>query len=164
MSGQVSIDKLATKRSLIDLDSYGKGNFGLGDDFILSKLFDDIILVEFIDEVNDNSGDAIKRNGIYVPTNALIKAWRKAQVVLAGPSVTQCKIGDIVIFPNDKGASVSNIDVEGHGKLKKGVFLNELRIFGVCKKVKSESIAENVELINDDNVIESEKPTKSTRV
>jgi hypothetical protein len=164
MSGQVSIDRLATTRSLIDLDSYGKGNFGLSDDFVLSKLFDDIILVEFIDEVNDNAGDAIKRNGIFVPTNALIKAWRKAQVVLAGPSVKQCKVGDIVIFPNDKGASVSNIEVEGFGKLKKGVFLNELRIFGVCKKVNSDSIADASKLINEDNVTKPEKPIKSKRV
>ena len=164
MSGQVSIDRLATTRSLIDLDSYGKGNFGLSDDFVLSKLFDDIILVEFIDEVNDNAGDPIKRNGIFVPTNALIKAWRKAQVVLAGPSVKQCKVGDIVIFPNDKGASVSNIEVEGFGKLKKGVFLNELRIFGVCKKVNSDSIADASKLINEDNVTKPEKPIKSKRV
>ena len=156
MSGQVSIDRLATTRSLIDLDSYGQGHFGLSDDFVLSKLFDDIILVEFIDEVNDNAGDAIKRNGIFVPTNALIKAWRKAQVVLAGPSVKQCKVGDIVIFPNDKGASVSNIEVEGFGKLKKGVFLNELRIFGVCKKVNSDSIADASKLINEDNVTKPE--------
>jgi hypothetical protein len=159
-----SIDKLPVRRSLIDLDSYGKGNFGLGDDFVLSKLFDDILLVEFIDEVNDNSGDAIKRNGIFVPTNSLIKAWRKAQVVLAGPNVHQCKVGDIVIFPNDKGAAVSNIEVDGYGKLKKGVFLNELRIFGVCRKVKQESIADNTVLINEDNVIESKESTKSKRL
>jgi len=164
MSGTVSIDTLEVKKTLIDLDSYGKGNFGLGDDFVLSTLFDDIILVEFIDEVNDNSGDAIVRNGIYVPTNSLIKAWRKAQVILTGPSAKQCKKGDIVIFPNDKGASVSNIEIDGHGKLKKGVFLNEQRIFGVCKKVNSDSVASNTKLINENNVIGSKDTSSRKRL
>ena len=84
---QVSVDVLETKKSLIDLDSYGKGNFGLGEDFVLSFIFDDIVLVEFVDEVTDNAGDAVMRGGIFVPTNALIKAWRKAKVILVGPSV-----------------------------------------------------------------------------
>ena len=134
---QVSVDVLETRKSLIDLDSYGKGNFGITDDFTLSFVFDDIVLVEFIDEVSDTQGDVIQRNGIFVPTNSLIKAWRKAQVILTGPSVKYCKKGDIVIFPNDKGASVSNIEIEGYGKLKKGVFLTEQRLFGICKKVSS---------------------------
>jgi hypothetical protein len=47
---QVSIDVLEPRKSLIDLDSYSKGNFGIGDDFQLSFLFDDIVLVEFIDD------------------------------------------------------------------------------------------------------------------
>lgn len=161
---QLSVDVLETKRSLIDLDSYGKGNFGIGDDFVLSKVFDDIILVEFIDEVSDNAGDAVVRNGIFVPTNALIKAWRKAQVLLVGPSAKQCQVGDIVIFPNDKGAAVSNIEIEGHGKLKKGVFLNEQRIFGVCKKVNSESISTNTKLLNEDNIAKSQSTSKRKRV
>jgi hypothetical protein len=38
------------------------------------------------------------------------------------------------VFPNDKGASVSNIIVEGYGKLNKGMFLNEQRLFGICTK------------------------------
>jgi cellobiose-specific phosphotransferase system component IIB len=162
--GQVSIDMLAPKRSLIDLDSYGKGNFGIGDDFVLSFVFDDIVLVEYIDEVSDSSGDAVIRNGIYVPTNSLIKAWRKAQVVLVGPSVKFCKPGDIVIFPNDKGVAVSNVEIEGYGKLKKGVFLNEQRLFGVCKKVKSESLADNKILINEDIVKQPETTSKRKRL
>ena len=142
------------------MDSYGKGNFGITDDFTLSFVFDDIVLVEFIDEVSDTQGDVIQRNGIFVPTNSLIKAWRKAQVILTGPSVKYCKKGDIVIFPNDKGASVSNIEIEGYGKLKKGVFLNEQRLFGICKKVSSESVSNQTKLINEDNVTE---PTKRKR-
>lgn len=161
---QVSIDVLEPRKSLIDLDSYGKGNFGLGDDFRLSFLFDDIVLVEFIDEVTDGTGDVIQRNGIYIPTNALIKAWRKAQVILVGPGAKYCKKGDIVIFPNDKGAAVANIEVEGYGKIKKGVFLNEQRLFGICNRVNNDSVADNTKLINEDIAINTEKSSKRKRL
>lgn len=90
--------------------------------------------MEFIDESSDEgAGDVIKRGGIFIPTNALNKAWRKAKVILTGPDVKHAKIGDIVMFPNDKGAPVSNMDIEGHGKISKGMFLNENRLFGICK-------------------------------
>jgi len=132
---QQSIDILATKRSTIDLESHSDGDFGLGDEFLLSFVFDDILLVEFIDESFDgDSSGAIKRGGIYLPTNALNKAWRKAKVILAGPEVKYAKQGDIVMFPNDKGAPVSNMDIEGHGIIKRGMFLNEQRLFGICKQ------------------------------
>jgi len=132
---QQSIDILATKRSTIDLESHSDGDFGLGDEFLLSFVFDDILLVEFIDESFDgDSSGAIKRGSIYIPTNALNKAWRKAKVILAGPEVKYAKQGDIVMFPNDKGAPVSNMDIEGYGIIKKGMFLNEQRLFGICKQ------------------------------
>lgn len=133
---QASIDNLATKRSLIDLDGHSDGDFGLGDEYNLSFVFDDIILVEFIDEDSDGAGDLIQRDGIFVPTNTLSKAWRKGKVVLAGPEVKYAKKGDIVMFPNDKGASVSNMEIDGHGKIGKGMFLNEQRLFGICKPLK----------------------------
>ena len=88
-----------------------------------------------IDEVEDAQGSAIQRNGLFIPTNAVTKAWRKAKVVLVGPSVKYCKPDDIVVFPNDKGASVSNLEIDGYGKVKKGMFLNEERLFGICKKM-----------------------------
>lgn len=132
---QVSVDVLEPRRSLIDLDSQNKGSFGI-DDYVLSFLFDDILLVEYVDEVNDAAGDAVMRGGVFIPTNALIKAWRKAQVVLIGPSVKYCKKGDIVIFPHDRGVAVSNVEIDGYGKIKKGVFLNEQRLFGICKPLK----------------------------
>jgi cellobiose-specific phosphotransferase system component IIB len=131
---QVSIDRLATQRSTIDLEGHSDGDFGLGEEFLLSFVFDDILLVEFIDESSDEgAGDAIKRGGIYIPTNSLNKAWRKAKVVLVGPEVKYTKKDDIVMFPNDKGAPVSNMEIEGYGKIKKGMFLNEQRLFGICK-------------------------------
>jgi cellobiose-specific phosphotransferase system component IIB len=126
-----SIDQIAPTRSLIDLSSHSSGDFGI-DDYTLSFVFDDILLVEYAD-LSDN-GDGITRNGIFIPTNALTKAWRKGKVILAGPKAQYTKKDDIVIFPNNLGVSVANIDVENHGKLEKGIFLNENRIFGICKK------------------------------
>lgn len=130
---QASIDNLATSKSLIDLQGHSAGDFGLGEEYILSFIFDDIILVEFIDETLDGAGDSIKRGDIFIPTNALNKAWRKAKVILTGPEVKYTKKDDIVIFPNDKGAPITNIEVEGYGVVRKGMFLNEQRLFGICK-------------------------------
>ena len=125
-----NIDQLTPTRSLIDLSSHSSGDFGI-DDYTLSFIFDDILLVEYADL--SDSGDGITRNGIFIPTNALTKAWRKGRVILAGPKAQYAKKDDIVIFPNNLGVTVANIDVENYGKLEKGIFLNENRIFGICK-------------------------------
>lgn len=129
------MDNLKHEKGMIDLNSNSDGFFGL-EDYKLSFVFDDIVLVEFIDEVDDGQGSAIIRNGIYVPTNANTKAWRKAVVVLTGPNVKFCKKEDIVVFPNDKGVTISNMDIDGYGIVKKGMFLNEQRIFGIAKPAK----------------------------
>lgn len=131
---QASIDQLAPTRSLIDLSSHSSGDFGL-ENFELNFIFDDIVLVEYIDTTNDSDG--IMRNGLYIPTNALNKAWRKAKVILVGPEAKYTKVGDIVVFPNNLGVTVSNMHISNHGKVKSGVFLNENRIFGICKLRKN---------------------------
>ena len=122
------IDMLKPTRSLIDLDSHSEGDFGL-DDFKLNFIFDDILLVEYVDETD--SGD-ILRNGIVVPVNAVNKAWRKGKVILAGPNSKYVKTGDIVLFPNNVGVTVANINVDNIGKVQSGLFLNEDRMFGIC--------------------------------
>ena len=61
----------------------------------------------------------------------LLKAWRKAKVILAGPKAEYAKVGDIVLFPSNLGVTVANIDVNGE-TVKKGIFLNEDRLFGIC--------------------------------
>ena len=124
-----SIDNLAPTRSLIDLTKSDKGDFGI-DDYELSFIFDDILLIEYVDETEQGE---VERNGILVPTNALTKAWRKGKVILAGPDVKYTKEGDIVIFPNNMGVTISGVLIEGKGKIKKGIFLNEERMFGICK-------------------------------
>ena len=130
------MDNVKQKKGMIDLDANSEGCFGL-EDYKLSFIFDDIVLVEFVDEVEDSKGSAVMRNGLYVPTNINTKAWRKAKVVLTGPNVAFCKKDDIVIFPNDKGVAVANLEVDGYGKVKKGMFLNEQRMFGIAKKQKA---------------------------
>jgi|TARA_R100000315_G_C5230822_1_gene141856 co-chaperonin GroES (HSP10) len=125
-----SIDNLAPTKSLIDLSDPDKGDFGI-DDFELSFIFDDILLIEYVDETEEGE---VERNGILVPTNALTKAWRKGKVILSGPDAKYAKEGDIVIFPNNMGVTISGVTVTGKGKIRKGIFLNEERMFGICKE------------------------------
>ena len=125
-----SIDNLAPTRSLIDLSNPDKGDFGI-DDYELNFIFDDILLIEYVDETDD--GD-VMRGGIVVPSNAINKAWRKGKVILTGPDAKYTKEGDIVIFPNNMGVSISDTSVAGKGKVEKGIFLNEERMFGICKR------------------------------
>jgi cellobiose-specific phosphotransferase system component IIB len=61
-------------------------------------------------------------------------------VLLTGPNVKYAKKGDIVIFPNNLGITVSNVDIEGYGKITDGVFLNEGRMFGICKQKGNDDI------------------------
>ena len=124
-----SIDNLAPTRSLIDLSDPNAGEVGI-DDYELNFIFDDILLIEYVDETEH--GDVMK-GGIVVPSNALNKAWRKGKVILSGPDAKYTKEGDIVIFPNNMGVTISGVTITGKGKVKKGVFLNEERMFGICK-------------------------------
>ena len=137
---QANIDILEPKKSIIDLGGAHNDSLDgiIDEDYELGFIFDDIILVEFIDEVSDGQGDAVMRGGVYIPTNSVQRAWRKAKVILAGPECKYIKGGEIVIFPNNLGVGIANADISGYGKLKKGVFLNESRLFGVAKK-KDES-------------------------
>jgi hypothetical protein len=127
-----SVDVLGpVPKSLIDFSELPKNTFDsvfLG--YNLKQVLDDVILAIFIDESDD--GKEIVRNGILVPINAETKAWRLGKVVLAGPSTRHTKVGDVICFPNNLGVPISNIDVDGYGKIKKGIFINEQRIFGIC--------------------------------
>ena len=128
-----SIDNLAPTKSLIDLTNKDKGDFGL-EEYDLTFLFDDILLIEYVDLVEEgNAGDAIERNGILIPTNTLTRAWRKGKVILSGPDTKYAKEGDIVLFPNNMGVTISGVTIPDKGTVVKGVFLNEERMFGICK-------------------------------
>jgi len=134
-----SIDQLPTAKHLIDLEAQTEGDFDITDRFVLRDVTDDVLLAEYIDLTND--GENVTRGGIVIPLNTLSKAWRKAKVLIAGPKTNQVKLGDIIIFPNDKGLPVSKMPIVVDGKkhvINKGLFLNEDRIFGICDKVDSE--------------------------
>lgn len=131
----VSIDVLATQKSHIDLsDKALPSDFGL-DDYTLSKLFDDVMLLEYCDLVTgeEDVGDYILRGGIAIPVAQVHNAWRKGKVILKGPNVRYTEVGDIVVFPNNMGIPITNLEVTGYGKVKNGLFLNEQRMFGICE-------------------------------
>lgn len=131
---QNDITTIAGTRSLIDLSDATQTSLELSD-WVLKRVFDDIILVELIDE-NENA--EVEREGLFLPGSVMKYLWRKGKVILTGQGVELCKIGDIVIFPNDKGILVTNVDVDNFGKIKKGMFLNERRIFGILEKKTNE--------------------------
>lgn len=130
----VSVDVLIPQKSHIDLsDKMLPSDFGL-DDYVLSNLFDDVILIEYCDLHGGKDGsEYILRGGIAVPINQVHNAWRKGKVILNGPRVQYANVGDIVVFPNNMGIPITNLEVEGHGKIKNGLFINEQRMFGICK-------------------------------
>ena len=141
---KVPIDVLPTQKSLIDFSELPKNTFDsvfLGHN--LKQVLDDVILAVFIDE-SDN-GKEIVRNGILVPINADTRAWRLGKVILAGPNVKYAKTNDVICFPNNMGVPISNIEVDNYGTVKKGIFINEQRIFGICsKRDDNESNTRNV--------------------
>jgi co-chaperonin GroES (HSP10) len=110
----------------VQIENYQNHSFNL-DGWTLTKVLDDILMCQYID-LNDD-GTEIKRGNIWVPINAVNFTWRLAKVIIAGPDCKTVNEGDIVVFPNDKGIQVANMN--GH---KHVVFLNESRIFGVCEE------------------------------
>jgi hypothetical protein len=131
----LNIDKLYVQKSLIDLDGFSQNSLNsvfIGYD--LCKVLDDIILVELADLAGD--ANEIIRNGLVVPVNADTQAWRVGKVILCGQGTSLVKKDDYVIFPNNKGIMISNVEIEGYGTLKHGQFLNEHRIFGIAKQRK----------------------------
>lgn len=111
-------------KGMIQLDSY-KGTSLPLDRFTITKLLDDILMVQYSDTGSDNQ--EIMRDGIIIPLKVMQQnqAWRVGRVLLAGPAAT-IKKDEYVVFPNDRGLPVASM-----GDLKNLVFLNEARIFGV---------------------------------
>jgi co-chaperonin GroES (HSP10) len=109
----------------VQLDNYLGSDMNL-ENWTLKKVLDDILMCQYID-VNED-GTEVKRGNIWVPVNAVNFTWRLAKVLIAGPDCKTVKEGDVVVFPNDKGIQVANLNGYKHV-----VFLNESRIFGVCE-------------------------------
>jgi len=131
----MNIDALMPQKSLIDLDGFSQNSLNsvfIGYD--LSQVLDDIVLVELVDL--GGTSNEIVRNGLIVPVNADTQAWRVGKVILCGKGTSLVKKDDYVIFPNNKGVMISNVEIDGHGTLEHGQFLNEHRIFGIAKPRK----------------------------
>ena len=126
---RADIDKLLPERGLIQLSSDSVVDMDV-DNFKLTRLHGDVLFCEFIDMSED--GESILRNGIFVPLHTQTKAWRKARVIIAGVDAKWTKEDEIVLFPNNYGVAIENLEIDGKGKIKHGIFLNESRIFGVC--------------------------------
>lgn len=109
----------------IQIENYLGNDLNL-DGWKLTKVLDDILMCKYTD-INEE-GTEVKRGSIWVPLNAVNFTWRLAKVILAGPDCKTVKEGDTIVFPNDKGIQVANMN-----NLKHVVFLNESRIFGVCE-------------------------------
>lgn len=117
--------KLARNNNgIANLDTYQ--NCPLPEDYEIVELLGDVIQLVYADVASD--GKSLIRNGIILPSEVVDnKAWRIGKVVLTGPDVKQVKQGQYVIFPGDKGIK----GIQKDGVLN--VFLNEERIFGICK-------------------------------
>jgi hypothetical protein len=130
------------KRSLIDLESYQNTDTFSLQGYKLSKVMDDIVLAQFVDLSDD--GRSVVRNGIHIPLAQVQRTWRLAKVILIGPGVNECKPGDIVCFPDDKGIKVDNMSIKGYDKpLRDCIFLNEQRFFGICEELEYDNKSGN---------------------
>ena len=100
----------------------------LPEDYEIVELLSNVIAVEYVDVASD--GKSLMRNGIILPNQVVDhRAWRVAKVKLAGPDCKQVKVGDIIIFPGDRGLQ----SIQKNGVML--VFLSEERIFGICKPI-----------------------------
>lgn len=110
----------------------------LPEDYEIVELLSNVIAVEYADVAPD--GKSLMRNGIILPNQVVDhRAWRVAKVKLAGPDCKQVKIGDIVMFPGDRGLQ----SIQKNGVMM--VFLSEERIFGICKPIKDGSESKTIE-------------------
>jgi len=108
----------------VQIEHYVGGEFEM-EDWFLDKVLDNILMVQYVD-VND-AGTEVKRGSIWVPLGAVQHTWRVARVIKAGPDCKLVEEGNYVVFPNDRGLQVANLN-----GLKNVAFVNEDRIFGIC--------------------------------
>jgi co-chaperonin GroES (HSP10) len=96
-------------------------------EYDITKVLGDTLMCEIIDEAKNGE---VLRGGIYINQDITKKIWRVGKVIMLGP---QCSgvvgKGDLVMYPNDRGIPMINMG-------KKFIFLNEERIFCVCKEKK----------------------------
>lgn len=106
--------------------------------FVLNRLYDDFVFADYIDVDN---GYIKHESGLVTVDSNVTKTWRKAKVIMVGPMCRESKVGDIILFPNDKGLPCGEIEyLDADGKemtAKNGIFLGEHRIFAVLERNES---------------------------
>lgn len=63
--------------------------------------------------------------------------WRQAEVLAAGPDCTCVKKGEFVMLAAHKGIPVSDIWIDGYGKVENAVITDEKSIHSVIRKRKA---------------------------
>lgn len=107
--------------------------------FTVKKLYDDFVFADYIDVDN---GFIKHESGLVTIESNSTKTWRKAKVLMVGPACRNTKVGDIILFPNDKGLPCGEVEYINHLEeselvlaqdiievAKNGIFLGEHRIF-----------------------------------
>ena len=107
--------------------------------FTVKKLYDDFVFADYIDVDN---GFIKHESGLVTVESNATKTWRKAKVLMVGPACRNTKVGDIILFPNDKGLPCGEVEYTTHLEeselvpaqdiikvAKNGIFLGEHRIF-----------------------------------
>lgn len=130
------IKSVPTRKSEINLDKgLYTGDIGLGNEYYADLVYDDIILVKYIDI---NLGGQREEGGLIIPELTNDLHWRKGEVLMVGPLVQNCKPGDLVVFPNDKGLPSTTISfLNKNGKVEEAtnvIFLNEHKLFARIQK------------------------------
>lgn len=107
--------------------------------FTVKKLYDDFVFADYIDVDN---GFIKHESGLVTIESSATKTWRKAKVLMVGPACRNTQVGDIILFPNDKGLPCGEVEYSVHLEeselvpaqdiievAKNGIFLSEHRIF-----------------------------------
>ena len=114
--------------TILRLEDYQ--NLALPTDYDITGVLGDLIMAEFVD--CDNDGQLVERDGILLNVDIQRNVWRVARVVMCGAGANLVKPGDYIMFPNDKGIKAIKFQKKG----RPITFLNEQRIFCVCKPKK----------------------------
>ena len=78
------------------------------DGHVLERLYDDFVFADYIDMDN---GFIKHESGLVTIDSAATRSWRKARVIMTGPSCRETNVGDIILFPNDFSRLVNNVCV-----------------------------------------------------
>lgn len=101
-------------------------------DWEITDVLDDIIMVQFVDVEEDGF---VKRESLFLKADPTKQLWRVGKVILSGPKCSKrIHPGVHIIFPNDKGIQVPKV-----GGFHNVAFINEERIFGICRPREDEN-------------------------